>query len=149
MPRFNHVTGSVIEEYQLGFSKIQIVDIGYQYVYNVIPPQLTREEWDEISQIMDGLAFTVKPDELLDPQKLGERLRKERVSEKAIYIINSKVNGYRWLQPLVDDPNLEDIHCFKANTAIRVVHSKYGLLKTNIVRSEQEVYEMVKLLAYR
>jgi len=29
------------------------------------------------------------------------------------------------------------------------VHSKYGLLKTNIIPSKKEVDEMVKLLAYR
>ena len=149
MPKFKQVSGNIIEEYALGFSKVQIVDIGYEYIYAVIPPILTEQEWEEVKAVMDRLAFVVKPEELLDPNRLEERLRKEGVSEKAIYVINSRVNGYRWLQPLVDDPNLEDIHCFKAETQIRVVHNKYGLLKTNIIPSEKDVDEMVKLLAYR
>ncbi|MCD6458805.1 MAG: hypothetical protein J7K82_08165 [Thermoproteales archaeon] len=135
MSQFKQIFGSVIEEYTLGFSKIKIVDIGYEYIYTVIPPEFSEQEKSEIEEVMEKLAYVVKPEELLDPARLEKKLREEGVSEKAIYIINSKVNGYRWLQPLMEDPNLEDIHCFKANTAIGVVHSKYGLLKTNIVPS--------------
>ncbi len=64
---------------------------------------------------------------------MEKKLREIGVDEKLISVVSRRVKGHDWLEPLMRDEKLEDIHCFKPNTQVRVVHRDYGLMKTNIV----------------
>ncbi len=149
MPEYLEYSGKVIDEYNVTpYDKIAIVSFDFSYVYIVEPLRLTEKEKDELDNILEELSYILKPEELLGAG-LEEKLREIGVDEKLISVVSRRVKGYDWLEPLMRDERLEDIHCFKPNTQIRVVHRDYGLMKTNIVPSREEVDKMVRLLAYR
>ena len=150
MPEYLEAPGSVAEEYSPdGFSKVRIVDTGFEYIYSLTPPRLSGEEERLLAETLEELPYTLSPRELLSPSKLEEKLREQGLDDKLVYFIMARVQGYDWLEPLMRDERLEDIHCFRPDTPLRVVHRDYGLLKTNLVPSREEVDRMVKLLAYR
>jgi len=150
MPEYLIVEGRVLEEYWSNrFTKVSIVERPPEIYYVVEPLKLSEEEETELKNVLEELSFRLKPKEILDPQALENKLKELGIDGKLIYYVKAKVHGYDWLQGLMDDPRLEDIHCFCPGTPIRVVHRDYGLLKTNIVPGEAEVDHMVRLLAYR
>ena len=141
MPKYLKFDGEIIDEYSPdGFAKIEIIDLGYEYAYQVIPAKLSDEEWVMLEDVMERLAYRIKPKGLLDGVELENALKDWGLSDKIIYVIKCEVIGYSWLEPLMRDENLEDIQCFKANTQIKITHRDYGLMQTD---------RIVKLLAYR
>ncbi len=150
MPTYIKLAGNVVEEYSPdGFTKVRIIDLGFEYAYCLEPVRLEPEEQARLEEIMERLAYRIKPRGLLNPQELEKTLKSWSLSDKVVYIVKAEVVGYSWLEPLMHDERLEDIQCFKANTPIKVTHRDYGLMRTNIVPNEDEVDRMVKLLAYR
>lgn len=149
MPEYLEVPGNVVEEYSPdGFSKVRIVDTGFEYRYAVSPVTLTEEEKNTLKAALDQLAYILSPAELLSPERMEEKL-KEFLEPRLLHLVKARVHGYDWLEPLMEDERLEDVHCFRPDTPLRVVHRDYGLMKTNIVPTREEVDRMVKLLAYR
>ena len=116
--------------------------------YCLSPPEYSEEELAQLEEVLSDIAYDLRPSDL-DSGRLEEYLRERGVEDRLVYLVVSKIRGYDWLQPLVDDERLEDIQCFRAETPLRVVHRDYGLMKTNVVPSESEVDQMVRLLAYR
>jgi len=102
-----------------------------------------------LDDVMERLAYRIKPKGLLNEVELENTLKNWDLSERIIYVVKCEVIGYSWLEPLMRDENLEDIQCFKADTQIKVTHRDYGLMQTNIIPSSDEVDRIVKLLAYR
>ena len=150
MPRYLKFSGKVIDEYSPdNFTRIEIVDLGYEYAYQVNPVTLSDDEKLMLEDVMERLAYRIKPKGLLNGSELEKSLRDWGLSDKVIYVVKCEVTGYSWLEPLMHDENLEDIQCFKANTQIKVTHRDYGLMQTNIIPSSEEVDRIVKLLAYR
>ena len=150
MPTYLKFNGKVIDEYSSdNYSRIEILDLGYEYAYQVVPVQLSEEENLMLEDVMERLAYRIKPEDLLDGCKLERALEKWGLNGKIIYAVKCEVAGYSWLEPLMADEKLEDIQCFKAESQIKVTHSDYGLMQTNIVPSSGEVDRIVKLLAYR
>lgn len=149
MPRYINYKGKVIDEYNVTpYDRIIIVEEDFTYYYLVNPLRLSEKELEQLKNILDELAYILKPSELLG-SGLEEKLRDLGGDDKLVTEVNRRIRGYDWLDPLIRDEKLEDIHCFKPNTQIRVVHRDYGLMKTNIVPSREEVDKMVRLLAYR
>ena len=133
MPKYEELNGVVVEEYSPdGFSKVRIVNLGYEYAYMLNPIVLNSNEKAELDDIMERLSYRLKPKELTDPVALEKVLKSWGLSDKLIYVVKSEVIGYSWLEPLIRDEHLEDIQCFKANTPIKVTHRDYGLMRTNI-----------------
>lgn len=55
-----------------------------------------------------------------------------------IYYIIRNFAGYSRLDPLMKDPNLEDIHCDGMGVPFYVNHRKFGSIKTNVHFDDQE-----------
>ena len=150
MPRYLSINGRTVEEYSPdGYSRVRIVDVGYEYNYVVEPVALTQEELTQLEDVMDRLSYEVEPRGLLRAEVLEKYLRDWGLSDRVVYTVLSQVIGYSWLEPLMRDEYLEDIQCFKSDLPLRVTHRSYGLVNTNIVPSGEEVDRMVRLLAYR
>ncbi len=150
MPRYLEVSGKIVESYTPdGYSRVDIVDTGYEYVYKLTPVSLTEEERELVNRVMDEIAYDLKPSELMKLSSLDQALHARGLPAKVIYIIEREVLGYSWLEPLMRDENLEDIQCFQADVPIRVTHRNYGSMQTNIVPSVEEIDRMVRILAYR
>jgi len=69
---------------------------------------------------------------------------------KILYYIEKNALGLGKIDPLMKDPNIEDISCDGANIPIFLYHRQYGSLKSNIeFKSEEEVSSFVVKLAQK
>jgi len=123
--------------------------------YNVIEPKLNEEEKNTLSKISDGLIeltevglSTIRnTSEALDYlsklvstvlSQLGIKLSKEAY-EKIMYYVYRNFVGLNEIEPLMQDPNIEDISCDGIGIPIYIIHRRYGSMKTNIIFKDPEV----------
>ena len=123
--------------------------------YNVIEPELTDEEKSILSKISDGLIelteiglSTIRnTSEAVDYlsklvntvlSQLGIKLTKESY-QKIMYYVYRNFVGLNEIEPLMQDPNIEDISCDGTGIPIYIIHRKYGSMKTNIVFKDPDV----------
>lgn len=69
---------------------------------------------------------------------------------KILYYIDRNFVGLNELEPLIQDPQIEDISCDGVDIPIFVVHRRYGSIKSNIVyNDEKKLKEFIVKLAER
>jgi flagellar protein FlaI len=137
-----------------------------ELVYNVVEPEMSKEEIDLLKKISDAVIELIEIDlsALKEPSKATEYLQKivEKVIKslgielkplqyvKFMYYIYRNFVGYNQIEPLLQDPNIEDISCDGVNIPIYVIHRKYGSLKTNVIFADpMELRQFVVKLAER
>jgi flagellar protein FlaI len=137
-----------------------------ELVYNVIEPELTEAERENLKRISEALIELIEVEltAIKDISKAMEYLQKNvlkiikefglklsRIAYiKLMYHIYRNFIGLNEIEPLLQDPNIEDISCDGLNTPIYVIHRKFGSIKTNIVYTEAErLREFVIKLAER
>ena len=136
-----------------------------EVVYNVIEPKITKTDLDLIEKIKTELEERLD----IDFMKLGEVKAKETLrqyilamlnkypfsSEKKsilIYYIERDLLGLGKIEPLMKDPNIEDISCDGINVPVFVFHRNpvLGSLRTNIMfESEEELDIFVTKIAQK
>jgi len=62
---------------------------------------------------------------------------------KLLYHLDRDFTGYRRLQPLMNDPHIEDISCDGYDMPVFVYHDEYDDLKTNVSFPERELDDLV------
>ncbi len=129
-------------------------DKNKEFLYNVIEPQLTKDEKDTQKKIVNGL-LEILDIELSSIKKRGEALNylKEQISKildeyeiklseaslnKIIYYVQRDFVGLNEIEPFMQDPEIEDISCDGMEIPIFIVHRKYGSIKSNIVYNEEK-----------
>ncbi len=121
--------------------------------YKVIEPYLSNDEQNKLNFIWETLmkTFSMRLDEL-DVKKaenyLQEQVEKiiknyelevdEVTKKKILYYIKRESLGYGKIDPLMLDPNIEDISCDGHNVPIFLYHRKYGSVKSNIEFNDDE-----------
>jgi len=133
-------------------------------LYEVIEPELSEDEKNKLKKISDGLIDLVEV-ELTAIKKEGtamDYLQKQikkiltefniKLTEgeyvKFLYYIYRDFVGLDKIEPLMRDPNIEDLGCDGVKIPIYVVHRKFGSLKTTIVFEDyDELREFVVKLA--
>jgi len=69
---------------------------------------------------------------------------------KIMYFLYKEFVGYGKIEPLLRDPNIEDISCDGVNIPIYVLYKKIGTLPTNLIyKEEEELQETIEKLAQR
>ncbi len=156
------------EEYTFAYAYISYDEQLKSLIYRVIEPQLEKKHWDIVDLTLRELE-----------EKLDVPLDVLRDKNKAIDYLNSKVDeiwdlhginlpsnidpyvryyiirntfGYGKIDPLMNDPNIEDISCNGVGIPIFVFHRNpyIGELQTNIVfNSDDELDAFVMKLAIR
>jgi flagellar protein FlaI len=133
--------------------------------YKVIEPQLSDVERTSMNFIQDALmkSIDIRLDEM-DSNKvepfLIERLdliikdHKMNVDQvfktKILYYVKRDFLWYGKIDPLMRDPNIEDISCDGSRLPIFLFHRKYGSLKSNIQFPDEVVLSaFVTLLAQK
>ncbi len=135
-------------------------------IYNVIEPQLEKNEKELFKKFSEALIdlMEVGPPNMKDTSKaikyLEEQIRK--IADefgikltplqhiKIMYYIYRDFLGYNEIDPLLKDPNIEDISCDGFTTPVYVVHRKFGSLKTNVKFENMEnLKDFVVKLAQR
>jgi len=133
--------------------------------YKTIEPNLTKEEQNALDFIWETLmkSFNIRLDEL--EEKEIEQYLKEQIDriiteyemninnvskKKLMYYIQRESLGFGKIDPVMRDPNIEDISCDGANVPIFIYHRKYGSVKSNIkFRDEEELSYFVVRLAQK
>jgi len=70
--------------------------------------------------------------------------------DKIIYHLEKRAIGLEKIDPLMKDPNIEDISCDGANVPLFLYHRTYGSLKSNVeFKSEDELSSFVFKLAQK
>jgi flagellar protein FlaI len=133
--------------------------------YKVVEPHLSADEQNALNFIWETLmkSLNVRLDEL-ETKKVEEYLIKQtnRVIDeyeiplddtsrkKILYYIKRESLGYGRIDPLMRDPNIEDISCDGAEVPIFLYHRKYGSLKSNVkFKDEEELSYFVVRLAQK
>jgi flagellar protein FlaI len=133
--------------------------------YKVIEPQLSSKEQDSLNFIQETLinSIDIRLDEL-DNHKveafLLDRIKNivqdykmivdEVLQNKILYYIKRDFVWYGKIDPLMRDPNIEDISCDGSGLPLFLFHRKYGSLKSNIQFSEEtKLSEFVVKLAQK
>ncbi|RLE81341.1 MAG: hypothetical protein DRJ52_04385 [Thermoprotei archaeon] len=139
----------VIDEYSIGYSRIVIgKDTRLPEIkYVVVDPKIPLDILVKHERIVDDLIYKLTGDE--SEEELEDILREQGVdSPELIYIIKREIKGYGPLDPLVNDPSLENIECNGANKPLTVTHTDYGRLETNLIFNEEELDRLVLRLAH-
>ena len=133
--------------------------------YKVIEPYLTKEEQKILNFVWETLlkTFNMRLDEL-DSKNVEDYLTEQvenvidgydvvldNISKKKIlYYIKRESLGYSKIDPLMRDPNIEDISCDGPNVPIFLYHRKYGSVKSNVeFKDEEELSYFVVRLAQK
>ena len=134
--------------------------------YTVIEPPLTKKEKEKL-ETLRGLIIDLLDVNLMDvknirevqkylKQKLNQMIQDYEINlteveyNKILYYIYRNFLGLDKIEPLMQDPSIEDISCDGVNIPIFVYHRKYGSLKTNIVfKTQEELNKFISKLAQR
>ncbi len=147
------------------------VNIGWneekkEVVYNVSEPKLSEKEKQIKNKLVSGL-LEILDIELSAIKKKGEAIEylEEHVKNilneyqiklskrsylKIMYYIFRDFIGLNEIEPMLQDPYIEDISCDGIGIPIYIVHRKFGSIKTNIVYDNtKQLTEFVVKLAER
>ncbi len=130
---------------------------GKEYTYNVNEPKLTKDEQKTREKIVNGLL------EMLDIELSSIKNRKEALNylreqvkkildeydiklpekklTKIIYYIYRDFVGLNDIEPMMQDPNIEDISCDGVNVHTYVSHKDYGTIKTDVMFTDEHELE--------
>ena len=121
--------------------------------YRVIEPGLSKEEEKRMDQIGSILQETISIDfKSLDEGGLQDyvrrevnnvirkyRMRMDRSSyERLTYYIAREFIGYNRIDPILKDPNIEDISCDGPQIPLYIFHRHFENLQTNVVFKDAE-----------
>jgi archaeal flagellar protein FlaI len=133
--------------------------------YKLLEPRLSEDEQKALNFIWETLmkSLNIRLDEL-ESKKVenylmeqvehvinGYEINIDNTSKKKIlYYIKRESLGFGKIDPLMRDPNIEDISCDGANVPMFLYHRKYGSLRSNVkFRDEEELSYFVVRLAQK
>ncbi len=123
-------------------------------LYNITEPILDEEDRILYSKIVKGLLeiVDVELSKIKNPEEArnyieaqvqkviieyGLQLKPEKYLKLMYYIYRNFV-GLNEIEPLMQDPYIEDIGCDGVSVPIYIVHRKFGTIRTNIIFNELE-----------
>lgn len=137
------------------FANISWDDSSHQFVYKVVEPELSPEKEAQLKRIKDFIQEKVD----VDFTKLRKReairyingmfndalsyfkiIETEEVKDTLRYYIFRDFIGLEKLEPMLQDPNLEDISCDGINIPLYVYHkdSRFGSMMSNRMFSSRD-----------
>jgi len=157
LPKFDDITKTdvtyaVLEPFS--YVNIKWDENQKMLIYNVIEPELSKEEKEMLEKISKALIELVEVsfEEVKEESKAIEYLKahvdkvikslgiKLQANQylKIMYYIYRDFIGYNEINTILNDPYIEDISCDGINVPVYVVHRKFGSLKTNVVFDDGE-----------
>lgn len=137
----------VIRTYKVEHSKIIIGHLKDppRKVYLVIDPEVSEEELKMLEKVAGELIYVLEG--LPDEKEFIKILEKRNIKRPELqYLIIRELSEERFgpLDPLMHDPDLENIECTGVGRPVTVTHNQLGRLETNIVfDSEDELNRLV------
>ena len=136
-------TGSI--SYQVDETKLnQSEQIVYNQLYRLIEENLDSPE--NIEKDFGFISFVNKVlkenEKLFDEQPLASL-------EKVKYYLEKEIDGFGNIDPMMNDPNIEDVSCSGINTPIYVWHRKYDSIPCNITFEADKLNSFVSRIVFR
>ena len=133
-------------------------------LYIVVEIELTKEESEKLELINEVLSkFTVDTNELESKGK--DKYLKEEIDQiiedytiklgatskkKITYFLKKELLGLGKLEPLMKDPNIEDISCDSSDVPLFIYHRNYGSLVSSVkFADEDELSSLVVKLSQK
>ena len=149
-----------VEEPYAFISVIENVEMKH---YNAVEPTLTTYEKAVLERIQDNLEDVLTQEDVISGQEKEVSLinRSMRLLDqyystlevssihKIMYFLRRNFIGYERINPLVLDPNIEDISCSGIEIPIYLYHRKHNNIVTNIHFGEKELDSLVVKLCQR
>ncbi len=140
------------------FSRVYFERSSYIFKYEVDEPTLKDKAMKIYSRLRTE--FIKK---ITDPQtKIFGEIRKEEVAadliknikalgtftwdeiESITYYVERDILGFGKIDPLMKDPNIEDISCDMPGAPVFIFHKAFGYIPTNIIYEEEELTVFIK-----
>jgi len=148
------------------FSYVEILreKESFEKRYFLVEVEITEEEKEILDFITDTLksySFDTEEYELRDQAEYLLTVFEDIIKEynitltensksKILYFLGKTSIGFGKLDPIMHDPNIEDISCDGAGIPIFLYHRKYGSLKSNIeFKTEEELSSFIYRLAQK
>jgi len=132
-----------VEEYQLNDTEkelLVLIQLGLEEMINISYVHATKS-----NLILKYLERNVQSILL----ELGAKVSKKSY-QKIMYYIYRDFIGMNEIEPMLNDPYIEDIECNGVNTPIYIVHRKYQNMRTNVLfREAKELVDFVEKLAQK
>ena len=137
-----------------------------EVIYTVIEPPLTKKEDDTLKKLME-MVIDLLDINLMNVTEIGavRKYLREKIDQliedygfeltkpeydKIIYFMERNFLGLGVIEPMMQDPQIEDISCDGVGVHIFVFHRKYGSMKTNVLFNiEDELNKFITKLAQR
>ncbi|MFB3890226.1 MAG: type II/IV secretion system ATPase subunit [Candidatus Bathyarchaeia archaeon] len=135
------------------------------FLYVVDELTMTREEREAYKQLKNILEFELKaprPEETLAEsfnrqlpgiieEHRGVLMGTDQVAlRKIMYYVERDLIGYGRIDPLINDPFIEDISCLGVGKPVFLYHRKYENARTNVVYAdEEELDDFITRLVHR
>ncbi len=124
-------------------------------IYNLLEPTLSEREENLFKKIEESLTevIDVKLTKIKEKGKIVEYLQErtesvledlgvvipKEVYQKVMYYIIRNFFGLNDIEPMMNDPYIEDIGCNGLNTPVFVVHKKFGSIQTSLVYKDSPI----------
>ena len=139
----NQETGSL--SYQIDETKLnQQEQIIYNQLYQLIEENIDSPE--TIEQDFGFMSFVNKI--LKENEKLFLDQPKGSI-EKVKYYLERNIDGFGDIDPIMQDPNIEDVSCSGINTPIYVWHRKYDSIPCNVTYQDEKLNSFVSRIVFR
>lgn len=135
-------TRSLLKEYDLYGT-----DDLFNKIFEMTPDRVMKwlDEKRDISDPKSG--YLARPEEAVLNEKLTQL--SEYQLKKFLYYLKRDNLGYKQIDPIKNDINIEDISCNGYNSPVFVYHGEYEQIITNITHGESELDDFVTKLAQR
>ena len=145
------------------YVRIRYNNIANEYTYEVIEPKLTADETDVLDLLKTLLVASVErmTEEEGGREKYLRRMTEELMAklnitlhpiskERVMYYILRDFMGYRVIDVMMIEPNVEDLSCDGVGVPLYVYHRKYGSIRSTLrFDDEEELDGFVVWLAQR
>jgi flagellar protein FlaI len=139
----NQDTGSI--SYQVDETKLnQSEQVIYNQLYRLIEENLDSPE--NIEKDFGFISFVNKI--LKENEKLFQDQPLTSI-EKVKYYLGRNIDGFGDIDPIMQDPNIEDVSCSGINTPIYVWHRKYDSIPCNVSFEDVKLNSFVSRIVFR
>jgi flagellar protein FlaI len=119
-----------------------------QTIYNQLY-QLIEENIDSPENIEEDFGFMSFVNKIL---KENEKLFLDQPKgsiEKVKYYLERDIDGFGEIDPIMQDPNIEDVSCSGINAPIYVWHRKYDSIPCNVSYQDEKLNSFVSRIVFR
>jgi flagellar protein FlaI len=154
----------LIEPY--AYANIRWNEKTQEVIYTLIEPPLTDKENNLLKKLME-MVVDLLDINLMNVTEIGavKKYLREKIDaliedygfdmskpeyDKLMYYMERNFLGLSTIEPMMQDPQIEDISCDGVSVPIFIFHRKYGSMKANVVfNDEEELNRFVVKLAQR